>query len=117
MRETAFKKKVEDLLKQYDAWYIKYWAGSKYTKEGVPDILACIKGKFYGIELKGDGGKPALMQLKKLKMIRKAGGAGILLYPEDFTYFEALINDTDIGKYWYRENKRKQDELFNKLNL
>ena len=117
MKETPFKEKVEAFLKDQHAWYIKYWAGNKFTKEGVPDILACIRGKFYGIELKGDNGRPALLQLKKLKQIREAGGIGILLYPEDLKYFEAFINGTELGAYWYRENKQKQLDWFNKLNL
>ena len=47
MKETAFKNKVEKYLINIGAWYIKYWAGSKFTKEGIPDILACINGNFY----------------------------------------------------------------------
>ena len=117
MKETPFKNRVEDLLDEHNAWYIKYWAGSKFTKEGIPDILACINGKFYGIELKGDGGRPSLLQLKKLKQIRNAGGIGVLLYPEDLQYFEELIKNTEMGNYWYRENKQKQQTLFDKLNL
>lgn len=115
MKETPFKHKVEKLLDDHNAWYIKYWAGSKFTKEGIPDILACVRGKFYGIELKGDDGRPALLQLIKLRDIRNAGGIGILLYPEDYKYFEALIKGNELGEYWYRENKQKQSEWFNKL--
>ena len=115
MKETAFKNKVEALLTDNNAWYIKYWAGSKFTKEGIPDILACINGKFYGIELKGDGGRPMLLQLIKLRNIRKAGGIGILLYPKDLNRFENFINGSD--ESWYHENKQKQLDWFNKLTL
>ena len=115
MRETPFKRKVECLLDNYNAWYIKYWAGSRYTRDGIPDILACINGEFYGVELKGDGGKPSLLQLKTLEMIREAKGVGVLLYPEDLKYFEELINGTEMGKYWYRENRQKQQKLFNEF--
>lgn len=116
MRETLFKEKVEKWLKETRAWYIKYWAGNKFTKEGVPDVLACINGKFYGMELKGGGGKPTLLQLKKLKDIRNAGGVGVLLYPEDFKYFKEFVNGAELGEYWYRENKQIQQKLFDKLN-
>lgn len=114
MRETPFKNKVERLLKSKGAWYIKYWAGNKFTKEGIPDVLACINGKFYGIELKGDGGQPTLLQLVKLRNIRKAGGIGILLYPEDLKSFENFINGSE--KRWYHENIKVQQQLFDKLN-
>ena len=117
MKETPFKEMVEKWLNQNHHWYIKYWAGARYTKEGIPDILACINGKFVGMELKGDGGRPRLLQLKKLKQIREAGGIGVLLYPDDLKYFEAFIDDTKLGAHWYRENKQKQQDWFNKLNL
>lgn len=116
MKETQFKNKVEKYLKYINAWYIKYWAGSPFTKEGIPDILACINGKFYGIELKADNGKPTLLQLKKLKDIRNAGGIGILLYPKDLKYFKIFIFDSDIGIHWYKENKQLQQKLFDELN-
>lgn len=107
--ETAFKQKIERWLESIGAWYIKYWAGSKYTKEGVPDILACIKGKFYGIELKADRGRPTLLQIVNLRKIREAGGVGVLLYPKDFSQF--IRADST----WYAENIKKQQEWFEKL--
>ena len=115
MKETPFKNKIENILRQYDAWYIKYWAGSKYTKEGIPDILACINGKFYGIELKGDNGRPKLLQLIKLRDIRKANGIGILVYPEDIKRFKLFIDGID--DTWYYENIERQREWFDKLNV
>lgn len=48
------------------------------TKAGVPDIIACIDGKFYGIEVKGENGLASPLQLANLEMIRAAGGIGIL---------------------------------------
>ena len=119
MKETPFKEKVEALLNTHDAWFIKYWAGNKFTKEGIPDLLACIYGRFYGIELKGDNGRPKLLQLVKLRDIREAGGIGILLYPKDLKNFDAFINDpASKNNYeWYCNNIQVQDEWFEKLNL
>lgn len=116
MKETPFKEMVEEWLDQNHHWYIKYWAGARYTKEGIPDILACIHGKFVGMELKGTNGRPKLLQLKKLKQIREADGIGVLLYPEDFESFKDFLRDTDLGQRWYWENKQKQRAWFDKLN-
>ena len=115
MKETAFKNKVEKYLKSVSAWYIKYWAGSKFTKEGIPDILACINGKFYGIELKGDGGRPKLLQLIILRDIRKAGGIGVLLYPDDIDQLARFVNGSNDS--WYIENVQQQVNWFNRLNV
>lgn len=119
MKETPFKTKVEKFLTAHGAWFIKYWAGAKYTKEGIPDILACINGRFYGLELKGDDGTPRLLQLVKLRDIRKAGGIGLLLYPNDFKYFKEFIDEPLLASndFWYRKNIEYQDYWFNKLKL
>ena len=117
MKETPFKEKVEKWLTANNYWFIKYWAGAKYTKEGIPDVLACINGLFYGLELKGTDGRPSVLQLKNLKDIRKAGGIGMLIYPEDFDYFVAFTEGSEIGLKWYEGNKDKQRRLFEKMTL
>lgn len=116
MKETPFKNKIEQWLNNRGAWFIKYWAGNEFTKEGIPDILACIDGKFYGMELKGDGGRPKLLQLVKLRNIRNAGGVGVLLYPKDLKNFEAFVNDPIANKKWYQENIQVQRDWFEKLS-
>lgn len=84
MKESQFQKKVIAFLKEHDVWHIKYWAGSQYTKEGVPDILACINGIFHGIELKTDVGKPSKLQLYNIRKIKDSGGQAYILRPKDF---------------------------------
>ena len=113
--EKNFENKVKSFLENIGAWYIKYWAGAKYTKEGIPDILACIKGKFYAIEIKAPNGRPKLLQLIKLRKIRNAGGIGVLLYPKDFEDFINLVYDTDEGIDWYCENIDEQDRWYARL--
>lgn len=117
MTETQFKHKVEIYLESINAWFIKYWAGSKFTKEGIPDILACANGTFYGIELKTDGGKPTLLQIVNLRKIRAAGGVAVLLYPKDLAYFQVFIERrSELSEHWYRENIMQQNAWFEKLN-
>lgn len=89
MRESQFQAKVIKCLKEQNVWYVKYWAGSKYTKEGIPDILACIDGTFHGIELKTDTGTPSVLQLYNIKQIQNAGGEAYILRPKDFEEWKA----------------------------
>lgn len=84
MRENQFQKKVIAFLKEQDVWHVKYWAGSQYTKEGVPDILACINGTFHGIELKTDIGRPTKLQLYNIRKIKESGGEAYILRPKGF---------------------------------
>jgi len=55
------------------AWVVKTIAT---TKNGTPDILACLRGRFIGIEVKKPGGKPSPLQRVQLRKIREAGGIG-----------------------------------------
>ena len=114
IRETPFKNKVKGWLESKGAWYIKYWAGAKFTKEGIPDILACIDGVFCGIELKATNGHPTLLQLVNLKKIREAGGIGVLLYPNDLEDFASFVSGSD--DEWYQGNIEKQRRWFEKLS-
>lgn len=45
-----------------------------YGQAGVPDIIACIKGKFVAIEVKKPGEKPKPHQLAFIDAINKKGG-------------------------------------------
>ena len=81
MKESDFQKHVIDYLKQNGYWFVKYWGGGVFTKEGVPDIIACIKGKFHGIELKTDTGTETKLQAYNLHNINLNHGYGYVLRP------------------------------------
>ena len=126
--EKNFENKVKDFLTEQGAWFIKYWSGGvptkkgmkKFTKDGIPDILACVNGLFLAIELKAPDGRPSVLQLVTLNKIRKAYGIAVLLYPKDFTIFKNMVielSKTDADKEqdyfdtvlddWIRKYKRK----------
>lgn len=72
------EKKVENDIKKYlkekYAFFIKVH-GSGTQPAGTPDILACVSGKFVGIEVKRpDGGRVSTLQRVKIKQIQQAGG-------------------------------------------
>lgn len=90
INESDFKKKVEKFLEDEGFWYIKYWGGGGFTKSGIPDILACVHGHFFGIELKVRPNKPTKLQWYHLDKIEAAEGIAIVLYPEDFEIFKNL---------------------------
>lgn len=89
--EKNFENKVKNFLKNNNCYYIKYWGGGEFTKAGIPDILTCCNGVFLGIEIKAPNGKPSPLQIHNIKLINKAGGIGLLLYPNDFDDFKQLI--------------------------
>lgn len=76
------EKKVENDIKKYldhiGAYHVKIH-GSAFMTSGTPDILACVKGVFVGIEVKKPkGGRVSELQKLKIKQIEQAGGIGIV---------------------------------------
>lgn len=89
--EKKFEEKIKSFLKEKGAWFVKYWAGAAYTKNGIPDILACVDSYFIAIEVKAANGKPSPLQIYNLREIDNAGGFALLLYPDQFDLFKELI--------------------------
>lgn len=73
MREKIIENKIKAYLKSIGAYYVKYF-GNSYSQVGVPDILACYKGRFIGIEVKNETGKTSKLQDLNILAIQKAGG-------------------------------------------
>lgn len=74
--EGKEKDKVKKYLKSIGAWHFSpYMAGRGGS--GVPDIIACIKGTFWGIEVKREDGKLTALQEARLNQINASGGCSV----------------------------------------
>ena len=76
--EGKLTKAVKDLLYNWKQagvplWYFKVW-GNVMQRAGIPDIVACVCGRFVAIELKAGRNKPTKLQELTMKLIRQAGG-------------------------------------------
>ena len=70
--EKTIQKNVQKYLDSRDIFW--YHPSSMHAK-GTPDILACYRGMFLGIELKRPkGGVVSALQERKMKLIRASGG-------------------------------------------
>ncbi len=76
--EAKVKAKVVAQLKVLGAYYF-YPVTSGYGRSGVPDIVGCLNGKFFGIECKAGKNKPTPLQEKNLKMIEATGGIALVI--------------------------------------
>lgn len=65
--------------------------GGQFTRAGVPDLLVCCNGRFLGVEIKAENGKPSELQKYHQRLIETAGGIALILYPKDFDLFKELI--------------------------
>lgn len=90
MKEATFTKQIKDFLKEHGCYCVKYF-GCAYTQAGVPDLLACINGRFVAIEVKSDKGRPSALQLHNVEKIQQSGGVAMVLYPKDFDKFKSFV--------------------------
>lgn len=81
--EKKVKQKVVKILEEAGAYYF-YPVSGGYGASGVPDVVACFKSKFIGIECKAGTNVPTALQLKNLAQITKNGG------------YSLVINETNI---------------------
>lgn len=77
-KEKKVKDAVKKLLNAHGAYYFSPVTGG-FGTSGVPDIVACIKGKFIGIETKAGKGKATALQEKNLMNIMGTGGIAVLV--------------------------------------
>ena len=83
---------MKKYIENSGGWQVKFFA-NKFTRAGVPDILACIDGYFVAIEVKADNGSPTDLQLWTVDQIRKAGGFAFVLYPSGWERFVDFVQD------------------------
>ena len=76
--EAKVKKKVTSILKELRAYYF-YPVTGGYGSSGVPDIVGCHNGRFFGIECKAGTNKPTPLQQKNLDAIKAMGGIALLI--------------------------------------
>ena len=86
-REKIFERRVRKYLDSIGAWHIKVW-GNAFQRSGVPDIIGCIKGRFFALEIKAEKGHPSELQLYEIRKIKESGGYARVLYPKEFESFK-----------------------------
>ena len=85
--ERKVKDQIRKILDRYPYPYKFSPSTGGYGSSGIPDIVACIHGKFIAIECKAKGNKPTALQMKNLYDIAAAGG-----YP-------FIVDETGIGVF------------------
>ena len=85
LKEKAVENKIKKWLKDKGYWFFKVH-GSIFQPSGIPDILACIDGKFVAIEVKRTkGGVVSPLQKAQIAKIKENGGiAGVATSMEEF---------------------------------
>ncbi|NBS71429.1 VRR-NUC domain-containing protein [bacterium] len=90
--EAKVKKRVVAILKECGAYYF-YPVTGGYGRSGVPDIVACWKGRFFGIECKAGDNLPTALQEKNLREITANGGIAMVVSEKNVDVFADLIKE------------------------
>lgn len=97
--EAKVKKVVVEQLKGLGAYYF-YPVTGGYGRSGVPDIVGCLGGKFFGIECKAGKNKPTTLQKKNLKDIYNAGGVALVVNENNMRDIASLLeNNTGVAQW------------------
>lgn len=73
-KEQDIQTNIMDYIRSIGGLPIKQNQIGIYAQAGVPDIIACIKGRFVAIEVKKPKKKPTAIQYAWLEAINKIGG-------------------------------------------
>lgn len=90
--EKRVKTKVESILKAEGVYYF-FPATHGYGRSGVPDIIACVNGRFLAIECKAGRNKPTALQVREIESIRKAGGVAVVANEENWDQVRPLVRE------------------------
>lgn len=108
--EAKVKKVVVQQLKLMGAYYF-YPVTGGYGRSGVPDIVGCYAGKFFGIECKAGKNKPTALQQKNLEDISKQGGLALVVNEHNMRDVgEWLVESTDVTSQLKWVLTGRQDE-------
>lgn len=90
MNESDIVKAIMKYLKSVPRCFCWKEHGGMYGAAGIPDIIACINGHFFGFEVKTDVGKPTKLQEATIRKILAAGGAAVVVRSVDEV--KAVVN-------------------------
>ena len=106
--EAAVKKKIHAALKAQGAYAVNY-IGGMHANSGTPDILACLDGRFIGIEAKAGSNKPTELQLHNLRRIEEAGGHALVINETNLELLNALGTIKSNWRFFVRAPKADDD--------
>lgn len=88
--EAKVKKVVVQQLKDMGAYYF-YPVTGGFGSSGVPDIVGCYKGLFFGLECKAGKNKPTKLQEKNLSDIAASGGFSLIVNEDNMKSVAELL--------------------------
>jgi len=88
--ESKVKKQVVEILKREGVYYF-YPVTGGFGRSGIPDIICCLNGRFFGIECKAGTNKPTALQEAEMARIRLAGGKTLVVNETNLNDVKELV--------------------------
>lgn len=79
MAEADIVRSIQRYLKTVPRCFFWKEHGGMYGTAGIPDIIACINGRFFGFEVKTATGKTTGLQDAAIRKINEAGGTAVVV--------------------------------------
>ncbi|HEY7822957.1 MAG TPA: VRR-NUC domain-containing protein [Acidimicrobiia bacterium] len=92
--EKKVKQRAVQVLKDRGAYYF-YPVTGGFGASGVPDIIACYKGRFIGIECKAGKNKPTELQKRNLNAIADSGGIALVIAEDNLNDLVSALEGLD----------------------
>lgn len=89
--ESKIKDAAKKILTTSGAYFFMPAMGL-YGRSGVPDIVACHKGNFLGIECKAGKGKTTALQDLELAAITIAGGVALIINENNLHELKVVLD-------------------------
>ena len=93
--EGRVKAAAKKLLEAHGAYFFMP-VSNGMGSHGIPDILACLNGRFIAIEAKAGKNKPTALQEQNILRIRHAGGVALVVN-EDLTELKMIVENYSRG--------------------
>ena len=90
--ESKVKKNVKKILDDFGCYHFSPATGG-YGSSGVPDLIACYKGKFIGIECKAGKNQPTALQADNIARIRKCGGIAMVVREDNLDLLVTVLKE------------------------
>jgi len=90
--EAKVKDQVVAYLKAEGVYYF-FPATHGYGRSGVPDIVACVNGRFLAVECKAGTNKPTALQVREIEAIRRCNGVAVVANEENWDMVRGLVRN------------------------
>ena len=88
--EAKVKSKVVALLKTYGAYYF-FPATHGFGRSGVPDVVACLLGRFVAVECKAGKNTTTPLQDREIAAIKAAEGEALVINENNLAQLENIL--------------------------